>query len=147
MNKKTENLEKCEFLLSIDNNIICQRYFNVKWFNKKSLHSINLYWEIEEIHYDIIDNLKKKTTDYFNNFRVDDMTDLREEEQYFTITIKHENKVIHKRIFRADYYPPKIRYTVDIRPQISSYLRGLTDVLSYKNPVLNYQDYQLSSAR
>ena len=69
--------------------------------------------------------------------------DLQQQEEHFTITIKKGNKVIYSRITRADLYPPKVRYTVDIRPQISSILRELTDILSAKKVTTHYQDYSL----
>ena len=41
-----------------------------------------------------------------------------------------------QRIFPADIYPPKVKFSVDIRPQISYILRELTDVLSLQKTIL-----------
>ena len=64
-------------------------------------------------------------------------------EENFTLTIKKGNKVIYDTITPANIYPPKVRYTVDIRPQISSIIRELTKTLSDKKVVTHYQDYDL----
>ena len=48
-----------------------------------------------------------------------------------------------KRIFPADIYPPKVKFSVDIRPKISYILRELTDVLSSRDVDTYYLDKQL----
>lgn len=47
--------ERHEFVLSVNDNIICQRYFKVNGFNATSLHSIDL---LDTIH-DIVEMIKK----------------------------------------------------------------------------------------
>jgi hypothetical protein len=49
-------------------------------------------------------------------------------------------KICH-RLFDAKIYPPKIRYTVDIRPQIKSLLSDLTDIFSAEN--LTFNNYEI----
>ena len=68
-----------------------------------------------------------------DEFFKEDMSKLQVEPDNFTITIKKGNQVIMERTFSADLYPPRVRYSVDIRPQISYILRDLTDVLSLRN--------------
>jgi len=47
-------------------------------------------------------------------------------------------------LFRsAKIFPPKIRYTVDIRQQVKSVLKDLTDIFSAKYFETNYLDYSL----
>jgi hypothetical protein len=141
--KKFEEKEKFEFVLSINDNIICQRFFTVKNHNPNTINSIELY---ETVHYikEIINRkLILKTVDIIDEFFKEDMSKLQEESNNFTITIKKGNKVIMERIFSADLYPPKVRFSVDIRPQISYILRELTDVLSDRNPYCYYLDKQL----
>jgi hypothetical protein len=41
-------------------------------------------------------------------------------------------------------FPPKIRYTVDIRQQVKSVLRDLTDIFSDENFVTSYMSYNLN---
>ena len=90
-----------------------------------------------------MDDLKLKTLYLLeSNFR-ENVLDEGSEDEYFTITIKKGNKVIYDTITPANIYPPKVRYTVDIRPQISYILRELTGVLSQRKVTTNYQDYDL----
>jgi len=57
-------MKKCEFILYINKNIICQRYFNVKRFNKKSINSIEMCHCVTDV-VDLINvDLKKKSKDY-----------------------------------------------------------------------------------
>jgi hypothetical protein len=46
-------------------------------------------------------------------------------------------------VFDAKPYPPKVRYTVDLRPQLKEVLKGLTDIFSSKNLIKEYLDYSL----
>tara|TARA_R110001583_G_scaffold80846_2_gene216420 strand:+ start:1598 stop:2026 length:429 start_codon:yes stop_codon:yes gene_type:complete len=141
--KKIEEKEKFEFLLSINDNIICQRYFTVRNHSPKTIKSVDLYETVLYIK-DIISNkLILKTIDVIDEFFKEDVSKLQEENEIFTIMIKKGNHVIMERTFSADLYPPRVRYSVDIRPQISFILRELTDVLSLRNPDLYYLDKQL----
>ena len=48
--KKFEEKEKFEFLLSINDNIICQRFFTVKNHNpKQPVNSVDLYESVKYI--------------------------------------------------------------------------------------------------
>lgn len=143
MKMRTENTQKCEFLLTLGSNIVCQRYFTVRNFNNKSANSLDLHWVVSDIVTDIKSMLKLKTSNLLDyNFR-ENPNDVSKEIEHFTITIKKGTKTIYARILYADVYPPKVRYTVDIRPQISHILRELTDVLSCRKVITNYQDYNL----
>ena len=143
MKQKIDNTQKCEFVLKLENNIVCQRFFSVRNFNNRATNSLDLHYVVSEIADDIKIDLKKKTLFLLESHYRDNVNDTQQNEEYFTITIKKGNKIIYSRIIRADIYPPKVRYTVDIRPKISSMLRELTDVLSTKKVVTNYQDYSL----
>ncbi len=140
--ERKEN-QKFEFLLTLNKNIICQRYFNVRNFNPKSVKSLDLYYTVRDIVDDIIDSLKGKTTDIISEFYKDEVSNLQGGEEYFTITIKKENTNIMQYIFPADLYPPRVKYSVDIRPQISYFLREITDTLSRKKLITKYLDKQL----
>ena len=141
--EKIEEKEKFEFLLKIEDNIICQRFFTVKNHNPKTVRSMELYWSVEEIKDLIKKYLVLKTVYFLDEFHKEDMSKLQEDSGHFTITIKKGNRMIMERIFSAELYPPKVRFSVDIRPQISYILRELTDVLSDKNPDCYYLDKQL----
>ena len=143
MKFKTENMQKCEFILKLNDNIVCQRYFSVRNFNNSATNSLDLHYTMSNICDDIQDELKWKTLLLLECGGRNYENKNSEEEENFTITIKKGNKAIYSRILHADIYPPKVRYTVDIRPRISSILRELTEVLSRKKVTTNYQDYSL----
>lgn len=140
---------KFEFVLTLQNNIIIQRYFNVKDFNPKSKYSMDLYEIIKNISVEIANDLKIKTSDYLcqnqNYFYGFDGNYVEEEnpEVNYILEIKSGDEVFIQRSFPAHYYHPKVRYTVDIRPKIRSMLADLTDVLSSKKLVTTYMGYDL----
>jgi len=143
MKTKLDNTQKCEFLLKLEDNIVCQRFFSVRNFNELTTHSLDLHYSVTYIVEDIIHQLKLKTLFLLDSDYKENSTELEQKEEHFTITIKKGKNVIYVRNFRADLYPPKVRYTVDIRPQISSILRELTQTLSSKKVATKYQDYSL----
>ena len=138
-----ENTQKCEFVLKLGNNIVCQRFFSVRNFNERATNSIELHYTTQDIVRDIVESLKLKTLYLLESNYRENALDEAQEEEYFTITLKKGNKVIYDTITPANIYPPKVRYTVDIRPQISYILRELTGVLSQRKVTTNYQDYDL----
>ena len=140
MKKENNEQQKFEFLLKIDNNIICQRYFNVKNFNPKTVRSVEFYWFVQEIYEAIEVTLKEKTTDIITEFFTEDMSKFPEENENFTITINKGETNLMTRIFPANLYPPRVRYSVDVRPQISYFLNGLSDVLSLREITHKYLD-------
>ena len=143
MKNKTDNTQKCEFVITLGKNIVCQRFFSVRNFNNNSAFSLDLHETMSDIINDMKDRLKQKTLFLLDsNFRENPNQQVIDEGD-FTITIKKGNKSIYSRILPADVYPPKVRYTVDIRPQISSILRELTEVLSSRKVTTYYQDYSL----
>tara|TARA_R110002012_G_scaffold174082_2_gene338848 strand:+ start:915 stop:1364 length:450 start_codon:yes stop_codon:yes gene_type:complete len=141
--QKGENTQKCEFVLKLGNNIVCQRFFSVRNFNNRATNSIDLHYAVQGVITDIVDDLKLKTLYLLESNYRENVLDEGSEDEYFTITIKKGNKVIYDTITPANIYPPKVRYTVDIRPQISYILRELTGVLSQRKVTTNYQDYDL----
>tara|TARA_R100000900_G_scaffold145483_1_gene131453 strand:- start:905 stop:1348 length:444 start_codon:yes stop_codon:yes gene_type:complete len=143
MKQKKDNTQKCEFVLTLGNNIVCQRFFSVRNFNNKAPYSLDLHYVMTDVVNGIKDKLKQKTLFLLDsNFR-ENPNQNNVDDADFTITIKKGNKVIYTRILPADVYPPKVRYTVDIRPQISYILRELTETLSTRKLITNYQDYSL----
>ena len=140
--QKIEEKEKFEFVLSIGENIICQRFFTVRNHNHKTLKSLDLYWAVENIKDVIIGQLVLKTVDIIDLYFKEDLTKQVVDED-FTIVIKKGSKIIMTRIFPANIYPPKVRYSVDIRPKISNILRELTDTLSTRKTHSYYLDKQL----
>jgi hypothetical protein len=144
-----QEITKFEFLLTLDGNIICQRFFNVKDHNPKSRRSMDLHEYVKKISEEIMEDLKIKSSDYLclnQNFLLS--SDVVEEEtenkeEYFLLEIKLDDNVFISRIFPAYYYHPKVRYTVDIRPKLKKILSDLTDILSKTELETTYLQYEL----
>lgn len=144
-----QDVTKFEFLLTLEGNIICQRFFNVREHNPKSRRSMDLHDYVKEISNEIFDDLKIKTSDYLyenreyfyglNNVEVTDL----EEKEHFLLQIKIGDEVFISRVFPAYFFHPKVRYTVDIRPNLKRYLSYLTDILSSEELETTYLNYQL----
>ncbi len=64
-----QDVTKFEFLLTLEGNIICQRFFNVREHNSKSRRSMDLHYYVKNICSDISDDLKTKTLDYLHENR------------------------------------------------------------------------------
>ena len=62
MNIQEQN--KFEFLLTLDGNIICQRFFNVRDYNPRCRKSMDLHYEVKNISEEISEDLKLKSSDY-----------------------------------------------------------------------------------
>ena len=117
-------ISKFEFLLKINGNIICQRYFNVRKHNSKTLTSVELYDQVDTIRHKLKHYLKKRSIDYlFDQYnQYTNVVNLSEqdlegsEQEVFEVEIKENG-----------------RYTVDIRPLIPEILSDLSDTLSLRN--------------
>ena len=140
---------KFEFILTLEGNIICQRFFNVRDYNSLSKSSLDLHYYVKNICEEIGDDLKIKTLDYLNEnhdyfygLEVGEHTQLEEKEDYL-LEIKMSEDVFIKRVFSANIFHPKVRYTVDIRPDLKRYLSDLTYILSADEHETTYLNYQL----
>lgn len=153
---ENQDLTMFEFALSLGNNIIVQRFFNVKNLNIKAQNSYDLYEEVTNICESISNDLKMKTLEYLDvnrhfYFEINEegeniplKTDTEEiSEEYFKLQIKKDNKTIIERIFPAHYYHPKVRYSVDIRPKIRSILNTLSHLLSSNKVSTKHINYSL----
>ena len=147
---KNQDLTKFEFLLTLEGNIICQRYFNVKDHNPVARRSMDLHDYVKEICNQISHDLKIKSSDYLcenqnylsNSENVEVVSDNKNE--HFLLEIKLGDDVFIQRIFPAYYYHPKVRYTVDIRPMLKKILSDLTDILSSEELETQYLQYELN---
>jgi archaellum component FlaG (FlaF/FlaG flagellin family) len=63
--------------------------------------------------------------------------------EVFNFYVKVGEQTICHRVLDAKVFPPKIRYTVDIRQQVKTVLRDLTDIFSAENLTTNYMNYSL----
>lgn len=151
---ETYDVTRFEFLLTLENNIVIQRYFNVNDYNTNTKYSVDLYECVTDMCNDISKDLKWKTLDYLDNnsnlyfnwegenLSPDNEDDNKQE--HFSLQIKMGNDVFITRQFPAYIFHPKVRYTVDIRPKIRGYLEELSNVLSLTNPTTKYMDYRLN---
>ena len=140
---------KFEFLLTLEKNIVCQRFFNVREYNPQIRHSMDLYYVVKNICDEIGEDLKIKTMDYlYDNMDFfydsdDSETKLDNTQECFVLEIKLGDEVFIRSMFPANYYHPKVRYAVDIRPYLKRYLSELTNTLSSKDLETTYLNYEL----
>lgn len=148
--KEQNDVTKVEFLITLNNNFVVQRFFNVKGFNSKAKGSIELYDFIKGLSMDLQTKLRNKSVVYMleNRFQIEEDPGVLETSntsghEVFNIILRVGNETICHRTIDAKVYPPKVRYTLDIRPSIKNILRDLTDILSEQNLSLNYLNYSL----
>jgi hypothetical protein len=148
---KEQEITKMELLLTLNDKIIVQRFYNVKGYNPTSKNSIELYDFLYEVKEELSYDLKTKTVIYM----MDNMNQIMEDEsvldtsmtngpEYFNIYIKLGEQTLCHRQFDAKLYPPKVRYTVDVRPYLKNILKGLTDIFSGENLTYEYMGLPLS---
>jgi len=148
---KDQDSVKLEFLMMVNDNIIVQRFFNVREFNNEAKNSLELYELLLDFKDDIQTQLKIKTVTYMsdnmyeiiNNPAILD-TSYIDGPEYFNIFIKQNDVTICHRQIDAKVYPPKIRYTVDVRPHLKNLLMNLTDIFSSKDLTKKYLEVNLS---
>ena len=142
---------KMEFLLTLNDNIVVQRFFNVRNYNPKAKNSLELYEFVkslsEELHY----YLKMKTVVYMMDNR-DAIehdasimnTSFTDGPEVFNLFVRVGEQTICHRVFDGKRYPPKVRYTVDVRPFLKDVLRELTDIFSNNKLSYKYLEFDLS---
>ena len=142
---------KLEFLMMVNDNIIVQRFFNVRDFNPKAKNSLELYELLKDFKDDIQKQLSLKTVTYMsdNMYDIINNPDILETSyidgpEYFNIFIKQNDMTICHRQVNAKVYPPKVRYTVDVRPHLKNLLMDLTDIFSSKKLTKKYLEVNLS---
>jgi hypothetical protein len=142
---------KMEFLLTLNDNIVVQRFFNVRGYNPKAKNSLELYEFMkalsEELHY----YLKMKTVVYMmdNRDAIEHDASIMETSftdgpEIFNLFVKVGEQTICHRVFDGKLFPPKVRYTVDVRPFLKEVLRELTDIFSNNKLTYKYLEFDLS---
>lgn len=152
MKEKNEEMTKMEFLLTLNERIIVQRFYNVKNYDVNAKNSLEFYDFLRDIKDDIEDSLKKKTVTYMidniMHIMEDDAvlnTEMTDGQENFNLYIKVGEETLCHRQFNAKLYPPKVRYTVDIRHQLKDILKGLTDIFSGENLSYKYLGLPLTA--
>jgi hypothetical protein len=148
---KEQDITKLEFLLTLNDNFVVQRFFNVKGFNPKAKNSIELYEFLKDVSDTLKYDLKMKTTIYMLDNKDSIMydpsvmeTSFTDGPEVFNIYIKLGEQVISHRTFDGKMFPPKVRYTVDVRSYLKDLLRELTDIFSSQKLNFKYLGYDLS---
>lgn len=141
-----------EFYLYINNNIVCQRFFQLKGFNEKVLKSIEIKELIDQVAGIVQRDLENKTRDYlyshYNPFEPQDPETIQrgniyENEDVFDVEIKINDKIAVKKRFTGNVYPPKVRYSVNIKELIPEIISTIQENLSQKKYTQSYADIEL----
>ena len=148
---KEQDSTKMEFLLTLNDNIVVQRFFNVRGYNPKAKNSLELYDFVKRLKDELEYNLKMKTVVYMMD-NIDAIvsdpsimdTSFTEGSEQFNLYVKIGEQTICHRYFDGKVFPPKVRYTVDVRPFLKNTLRELTDIFSEQKLSLEYMDFDLN---
>jgi len=147
---KEQEITKVEFLLKCNENIVVQRFFNVRGFNPKSKNSLDIYDYVRGLGYKLQHDLKMRSVVYMmdNQYEIQDNPEIlntsnTEGDENFNLIVKAGDLTICHRVFDAKVYPPKVRYTVDLRPQLKGILADLTDIFSGKKFNFEYAGFSL----
>ena len=147
---KEQESTKMEFLLTLNDNIVVQRFFNVKGYVPKAKNSLELYEFIKSLKDELQYYLKMKTVIYMLDNKdaiIEDAaimeTSFTDEPEYFNIYVKLGDTTLCHRQFDGKMFPPKVRYTVDVRPFLKEVLRELTDIFSNRKLTYEYLDFDL----
>lgn len=147
---KTTKKTRFEFALYINKkNIICQRFFDMENYNESCKHSSELKELMDELtgmnvnevgRLGIIPNhLKKLSIDYlwdtYNPHKIQAEEDIFiqnifERPDDFQFEIKVDGKVIAASTFSGNYFPPRVRYQVDIKDVIPEIISEIKHYLS-----------------
>ena len=148
---REQDSTKMEFLLTLNENIVVQRFFNVRGYNPKAKNSVDLYDFILNLKDELQHALTMKTVIYMMDNKeaiVHDQsimnTSYTDGPEDFNIYVKLGEQTICHRVFDGKLYPPKVRYTVDVRPLLKEVLRELTDIFSNTKLTYNYLEFDLS---
>jgi hypothetical protein len=149
--KEQNDVTKVEFLITLNNNFVVQRFFNVKGYEERAEKSVDLYEYVKYLSESLQTKLRNKCMVYMldNRYQIEEDPSVLETSntdgpEIFNIILKVGNKTICHRVIDAKVYPPKVRYTLDIRPDIKNILRELTDILSDKNLSYQYLNYSFA---
>ena len=144
MNNKKKNFwdnYRFEFNLYINDNIICQRFFNIKNYNKdfkQSEELVELMKVLTGLNNDDLGNsgiipkffkelCRNVSWKNYNPYRIKEYNsvdkNLFEKEDFFTFEIKVDKKSVAKTQFSGNWFQTDVRYAVNIKeiiPEIIS---------------------------
>ena len=145
---KDQEITKVEFLLMCNDNIVVQRFFNVRGFNRNAHKSEEFYDYISSLYRELQYDLKMRSVTYMldNQYEISENPDvlntsITDGPENFNLIIKLGDMTICQRVFDAKVYPPKVRYTVDLRPKLKTILGTLTDIFSGQKFNFRYPEF------
>lgn len=148
---ENQDSTKLELLMTVNDNFIVQRFFNVRDYNEKAKNSYELYSYMKYFSEMLVSDLKSKSSDYLSENMYQIMnnpmmleTSNTEGPEHINIYLKKDGVTMCHRIVDAKLFPPKIRYTVDVRPHLKSVLYELTDIFSSQDLNYKYMDINLT---
>ena len=145
-------MKKFEFILRINGNIICQRYFAVRNYNSKVIHSIELYDCVDDCVEFVKSQLKEKAIDYlWNQYNPYDKqteeqinrTPIYDKEDIFDFEIRIDEKSVMSKRFSGNVYPQRVRYSVDIRELIPKIISRIQETLGQEYFTVEYANIKL----
>ena len=142
---RDQDSTKMEFLLTLNDNIVVQRFFNVRGYNPKAKNSVDLYEYIKTLKEELQYYLKMKTVIYMmdnqDSIKYDPKimdTSFTDGPEIFNLFVKVGEQTICHRQFDGKLFPPKVRYTVDVRPFLKDVLRDLFFQILFYNFSISY---------
>lgn len=148
--REQQDITKLEFLMTVNNNFIVQRFFNVKGYNPKAHRSVEMTEIMSGFVEDLKHDFKMKTLGYMldNQYQITEDPDIlntsfTDGPETFNIYVRNAENLLCHYTFDAKLYPPKVRYTVDVRPYLKNILFSLTEILSSKKLTQFYMGYSL----
>lgn len=148
--KDQNDITKIEFLITLNNNFVVQRFFNVKGYNPNAKNSLDLYYYIKDLSNELKGTMRKKSVIYMleNRYQIEGSPSVLETSntdgsETFNIILKVDNVTIYHRVIDAKVYPPKVRYTLDVRPIVKNILKDISDILSNNKLSFNYLNYSI----
>jgi len=141
-----KNEERFEFVLFINDHIICQRYLNIRDYNEDAIKSLELKDLADSIvgvnngsfgEVGIIPkHLKNKAIEYlwsnYNPYYTKPET-TTDKIDNFQFEVRVDKKVVLSSGFSGNLFPPRVRYAVDIKEIIPSIMSEIRYYLSQKN--------------
>lgn len=142
--------QRFEFILYINDHIICQRYFNIRDYNEDVLKSYDIkelmdniagmnngqYGSLGIIPKYLQNKSKEYLWDNYNPYFIqkeESSKNIFDKVDNFQFEIKVDKKMVGKSEFCGNYFPPKVRYAVDVREIIPSIMSEIRDYFSQKN--------------
>jgi hypothetical protein len=119
---KTKTNYQFDFKLFINDKIICQRFFKDRNFEKDSI-DFNEAIEIITVTTNLIQSFIKSESIKFLWKKYDcnsekKMFYVAPRNELFVVTISYNSTLLASSCFEGSFYPPIVKYNVDIRPII-----------------------------